>query len=191
MSLECSDLIHVSNVYQNPQYATFNSEDFVSDLGNVIINDINDIYALIRKIFESLLTNPKINYSTTVEYENLGYLIPTETSNYTLNFLKELTFPNFEDLITFLSVHKDILPVVIFGCTLATEMFPDKSEFSLSVENEDAENKYLVLTIRLQNYEENIMKKIDAICEQYWEDIIDKSALFFVTTDFTKPKVIQ
>lgn len=152
--------------------------------------DILVITDSIIKIVEGILTKIEISYSTTVKYDEEIYIIPTVTSLNTLDFLKKISFQNFQEVVTFLQAHQDIVPAMLMGSKIATETFPGKSEFLLEVDRDiDSGIEYLELTIRLPEYPDTVIDTIDSICESYWEDIIDKSTLFFITTDFSAPKV--
>jgi hypothetical protein len=87
---------------------------------------------------------------------------------------------NFPELI-------EILPSV---CKVTREKFPsDKAQLYLEVTKDFSEDtEFLILYVRQEQYDENIMEIIDDIRSTYGEKLIGKQGWLLVTTDFCPPE---
>jgi len=87
---------------------------------------------------------------------------------------------NFPELI-------EILPLV---CKLAKKKFPpDKAQLSLEVTKDfSGDTEFLILYVRQEQYDENIMEILDDIRSTYGEKLIGKNGWLLVTTDYCPPE---
>ena len=87
---------------------------------------------------------------------------------------------NFPELV-------EILPLV---CKLTREKFPpDNAQLSLEFDSDiDGKDVPLILYVRQEHYEENIMEIIDEIRSKYIDRFIGKKGWLLVTTDFASPE---
>lgn len=87
---------------------------------------------------------------------------------------------NFPELI-------EILPLV---CKLTKDKFPsDKAQLSLELDSDiEGQDEQLVLFVRQDHYQENILEIIDEIRSKYSDILAGKKAWFIVMTDFASPE---
>jgi len=89
----------------------------------------------------------------------------------------------------YLKKHSDLVSVIEIAVINAKQFFDEKTELSLEMYYDiDSEEQNLTLYVRQSLYEDEVMKKIDMICDAYESELMDKSDWFLVTTDFQHPK---
>ncbi|PKL70057.1 MAG: hypothetical protein CVV30_01415 [Methanomicrobiales archaeon HGW-Methanomicrobiales-1] len=179
-------MIRTSPTIISHQYTKAYSLNFDEDAFSIDTYDFTKrTYESIVKIIEAILSHFETDYSTTLEYE---YISPTQSSLYSLDFLSHIYIPNIDEISGFILDHEDILPVILNGCKLATEIFDKDTELSLEV-SKDLESgfQFLVLNVRKKQYPHDIMETIDGLCDTFWNDVIGKSAYFIISTDFQPP----
>lgn len=96
--------------------------------------------------------------------------------------------PKLGEIWDYLLYHGDILNLVELASQLARDSFPVPSQLSLEIHH-DAEtaDQSLTLYVRQNQYEENIMERIDLIRDKLGEIRSDWFIPFFVTSDFQWP----
>jgi hypothetical protein len=100
---------------------------------------------------------------------------------------KGIRIPEPPKLKYFLSNFPDIIEILPEVCNLTMERFPDNAQLSLELDGDIGGNE-LILYIRQEYYEENIMDIIDDIRARYSERLIGKKGWLVVTTDFNSPE---
>lgn len=118
----------------------------------------------------------------------------TQVSNHSLELFQSrynVNIPETQLIQDYFTEHPDIEEVVTLAAKSAREHFDENTEISLEMYYDvDSEDQYLTLYIRQDNYEEDIIEKIDQICESYESELRANSDWFLVTTDFQPPKHI-
>lgn len=81
----------------------------------------------------------------------------------------------------------EILPSV---CKVTREKFPlGKAQLSLELDRDiEGQDEQLVLFVRQDHYEGNILEIIDEIRSKYSDSLVGKKAWFIVMTDFASPE---
>jgi len=162
------------------------SRSYESDVINIFIEGAISAIKKIKDFLESFFNRPEYSTSSKVQ-EKFSY--PTETSLKSFNFLNRLTIKNVDEIINFLSENNDIIVPVLHGCMLAVNNFDSDTQLSLELYSDpEYGDESLRLYVRQENYENEIMDKIDQIYNSYHKDLIGLSAEFFVTTDFQLPQ---
>ncbi|MGB8219887.1 MAG: hypothetical protein WCE46_05830 [Methanoregula sp.] len=101
----------------------------------------------------------------------------------------DFKFPEPAKVISYLIKHRNIFDVVLLGCVLTQEKFGHSAEISLELYSDpEIDDEYLTIYVRQNPYEPNIIKKIDAICEEYMNVLDIDQGYLLVTTDFQRPR---
>ena len=120
------------------------------------------------------------------------FTINASTIEGTLFSLKkhlDFQFPEPTKVINYLAKHRNIFDVVLLGCVLTEETFSQKAEISLELYSDpEIDDEYLTIYVRQNSYDSDIIKKIDAICEEYTKVMDIDQGYLLVTTDFQPPK---
>lgn len=102
----------------------------------------------------------------------------------------QIRIPEISKVKNFLSNYpelKEILPLV---SKVTKKKFPSgKAQLSLEIDYDiESQDEQLVLFIRQDHYEEDILETIDEIRSRYSDSLIGKKAWIIVMTDFASPK---
>jgi hypothetical protein len=95
--------------------------------------------------------------------------------------------PSPESVVSFLTVHPELLPLLTPIADVARRYLPD-AELSLEhYVDPEIDDQYLALYARFAEYGEDILRRIERAreeCESLWRGAPD---LIFITTDFKPP----
>jgi hypothetical protein len=103
---------------------------------------------------------------------------------------KGIRIPEPQRLKAYLSKFPNLIEILSPVCKLTREKFqPENTQLSLEVTKDFSEDtEYLILYVRQEQYDEQIMEKIDDVCSTYGEKLIGKHGWLLVTTDFCPPR---
>jgi len=75
-------------------------------------------------------------------------------------------------------------------CATVSARFGAHAQLSLEVYRDpEIEDEYLTLYLRQQDYDRNLLEAIEDICEEYEEELAERSGSLLVTTDFRPPPI--
>ncbi|MBP2134511.1 hypothetical protein J2128_002477 [Methanomicrobium sp. W14] len=95
---------------------------------------------------------------------------------------------NAEGVIDYITKHPGMFDVVLYACLLACEEFNADSQVSLELYNDnESSDKYLTIYIRQEHYVDDIIEKMDSICDEYEAELADQSGWLLLTTDYKPP----
>jgi len=95
---------------------------------------------------------------------------------------------NAGDVIDYITKHPGMFDVVLYACLLACEEFIADSQVSLELYTDnESSDKYLTLYIRQEHYADDIIEKMDKICDEYEAELADQSGWLLLTTDYKPP----
>jgi hypothetical protein len=98
-------------------------------------------------------------------------------------------FPHPSEVINYLLQHRNFYDIVLLACVLTEEQFGQNSQISLELYSDpEIDDQYLTIYVRQTEYEPDIMKKIDLICEDYTKVMDIDQGYLLVTTDFQPPR---
>lgn len=141
---------------------------------------------------------PRETYSSTKENDKIGKAIRAPASS-AVSWILDIVLGNFESMNIlmpykagvrdYLIKHNDMSKVVFDACVAARRHLDLRYQLSLELYRDPEEdNEHLVLYVRQEKYDENIMDTIDKINEEFEGDLDGKSGWFLVTTDFKRPR---
>ena len=79
-------------------------------------------------------------------------------------------FPHPKEVIDYLVKHRDLYDITLLACLLAENTFGNNSQISLKLYHDpEISDEYLTLYIRQEDYDPEIIDKIDAISQEYEE----------------------
>jgi len=143
------------------------------------------IYEILIEIIKTIFSHFETDYSSIIENR---YSVPTESFPSSFDFLNRLSIPNIHELSEFIIQHEDILPVMLTGCNRCSEYFGGDTDLILAVVHDPESNfEFLELNVRKSEYEDNFMEIVESLCDSFWNDLLDKSSYFVITTDFQPP----
>jgi hypothetical protein len=80
----------------------------------------------------------------------------------------------------------DLLPLI---CSIAREEFGMEAELSLEVYHDpEIEDEYLTLYVRMKEYDDDFMQRIEAVSVEFEDMLSERSGWFLLTTDFRPAK---
>lgn len=99
-------------------------------------------------------------------------------------------FPNPANVIDYLQKHRNLYDIVLYACILTEEQFGQRAEISLELyQDPEIHDEYLTIFVRQQEYEPDIIDKIDEICREYEVGLAGIDGYLLVNTDFQPPMV--
>jgi hypothetical protein len=85
----------------------------------------------------------------------------------------------------YLGQHSDLCGPVESMCALARKQFGHDAELSLSLYRDpEANDRYLLLQVRMRAYPADTMKRIQSISDAHESVLWDKSGTILISTDF-------
>jgi hypothetical protein len=156
---------------------------------------IDDIIRLIRDLFsdicqeyyefikQMLALNEYWQDSTSV-YQTI------ETSLLGLKEILGFVFPRPGEVVDYLVQNPGLYDVVMYACSMTVEEFGGTSEIVLDIfHDSESGDRYLTLYVRQERYEDNIIEKMDRICDRYEPSLKGLSGWLLLTTDYKPPSV--
>lgn len=107
------------------------------------------------------------------------------------NTLKNrIRIPEVSKVKNYLSDFPELIEILPSVCKVTREKFPqDNAQLSLELDRDiEGQDEQLVLFVRQDHYEGNILEIIDEIRSKYSDSLVGKKAWFIVMTDFASPK---
>jgi hypothetical protein len=111
-----------------------------------------------------------------------------ESSLLFLQYYLGFRFTNPEGVIDYLQKHRSLYDITLYACILTEEKFGSRAQISLEVyQDPEIDDQYLTIYVRQNEYEPDIIEKIDTICEEYAPALAGELGYLLVTTDFHPP----
>ncbi len=102
----------------------------------------------------------------------------------------DLVVPNSMEVGRYLTEHTGLSAVLPQICQRVREVFGPDAELSLELYRDpEIDDRYLTLEVRQDQYESDIMDKLDALSEEFANELAQCSGHFLVTTDFSPPRL--
>jgi hypothetical protein len=102
---------------------------------------------------------------------------------------KGIMIPQPAEVRDYLLRYPDIIDLLMPVCKMAQERFELHTQLSLEVYHDpEIEDEYLTLYVRQENYDRQILDKIESVCAEYEKVIAGRSGWLLVTTDFQPPR---
>ena len=101
----------------------------------------------------------------------------------------EVLISNQDEVTDYLIEYQNLIELLPFVAGIARKYVGNEPQLCLEVYHEyDFDSQYLVLWIRQEKYNYDIMDKINSIWKEYQDKLVGKSGSILVTTDFDTPK---
>jgi hypothetical protein len=101
---------------------------------------------------------------------------------------QDICLPSRQAVEDYLVEHQDLSLAVHEACKTARKEFAGVAELSLEVYHDpETRDRYLVLYVRQDPYDAQIIARIERLSEPLADDLSQKSAFFLITTDFALP----
>ena len=99
-------------------------------------------------------------------------------------------FPHPREVIDYLLKHRDLYDITLLACLLTEDTFGDNSQISLELYHDpEIHDEYLTIFVRQDEYEPDILDKIDTISREYEQGLVGVAGYLLVNTDFQPPTV--
>lgn len=99
-------------------------------------------------------------------------------------------FPHPQEVVEYLLSHPGLYDIVLETCYSTNEVFGNNSQISLELYHDpEIHDEYLTIFIRQEEYEPEIIEKIDAISKEYEKELMGESGYLLINTDFCPPTV--
>jgi hypothetical protein len=116
--------------------------------------------------------------------------VTIENSLLFLQYYLGFKFPNPGKVIDYLQKHRNLYDIVLYACILTEEHFGQRAQISLELyQDPEIHDEYLTIFVRQEEYEPDIIDKIDAICREYEPGLAGIDGYLLVNTDFQPPVV--
>jgi len=84
--------------------------------------------------------------------------------------------------------HPGINDIVLYAGILTSEEFSKNSEITIELyKDTESYNSYLVISVRLENYDSDIDKRLDKVRDEYEDSLIGQSGWLLLKSDFKPP----
>jgi hypothetical protein len=114
--------------------------------------------------------------------------VTIESSLLFLQYYLGFKFPNPEEVIDYLQKHRGLYDTTLLACVLTEEKFGSYAQISLELYHDpEIDDQYLTVYVRQNEYEPDIIQKINAICKEYAPALTGDEGYILVTTDFHPP----
>lgn len=105
-----------------------------------------------------------------------------------LQYYLELQFPHPEEVIDYLQKHRGLYDVTLYACSLTEEKFGAHAQISLELyKDPEINDQYLTIYVRQNEYEPDIIEKIEAVSKEFAPAMTGEEGYILVTTDFHPP----
>ncbi len=98
-----------------------------------------------------------------------------------------ISIPDPKSVRKYLTDHQDMINLIPFVCKKGKNLIEDNMELSLEVHRDMDDEEYLMLYVRSDCYDDQVLNVIRDVETVYSEKLIGKSGWFIVSTDFKKP----
>jgi hypothetical protein len=99
-------------------------------------------------------------------------------------------FPHPQEVVQYLLAHPGLYIIALDTCFSVKEVFGHNSQISLELYHDpEIHDEYLTIFVRQENYEPDIIEKIDAISTDYEIALAGESGYLLINTDFCPPMV--
>jgi hypothetical protein len=113
-----------------------------------------------------------------------------ESSLLVLQYYLDFRFPNPGEVIDYLQKHRNLYDVTLFACILTEEKFGSNAQISLELyKDPEIDDQYLTIFVRQQEYDSDIIDKIDEISREFEPALTGIDGYLLVNTDFQPPSV--
>lgn len=104
-----------------------------------------------------------------------------------LSFL-EVRLGQLKEIKDYLFRFRDLIDLILPVCNAARKRFGFQAQLALEVYHDpEVEDEYLVLYVRLNKYDESVIKRIKEIRKEYEGEFAGGKGWFLLTTDFRPP----
>lgn len=101
----------------------------------------------------------------------------------------QVLFPDPEGVREYLTRFPDVIEVLRLACEGTAKRLGGGAELSLELYRDpEVEDEYLTLQVRQEEYDEDIVDKIDELWAEYAEALSRASGWLSVSTDFQPPR---
>jgi len=99
-------------------------------------------------------------------------------------------FPHPDEVVQYILSHPGLYDIVLDTCYSTKEVFGHNSQISLELYHDpEIHDEYLTIFVRQNEYEPDIIEKIDAICQEFERSLVGEQGYLLVNTDFQPPVV--
>lgn len=181
-----------------PEQSTFSLTEMDYDGGFIFPGNEKDILGLSESEFDlenlvSEINEYLISYSALTPVQK-GFDWSDSDITSQIDILLEclqrnkILIPNLTKVRDYLASHPNLGGKIPAVYRWITDEFPVDLNLSLEVYSDpEIEDEHLVLFIRQESYDQNILEKIDRVNNKVCDFIKDPSAVIHITTDFSDP----
>lgn len=157
---------------------------WINKLQKLLIRLFGDTNA---EYYRSYCQNPYVEgYS--VESESLTYSI--EQSLHTIFDLLHIDIAHPAEVFDYILQSPGLDLIVMYACILTENEFRCDSTITLDIyQDPESDDRYLTIYVRQNEYDTNIIKRMDKICDEYEPTLNDQSGWLLLTTDFKSPAI--
>ncbi len=111
-----------------------------------------------------------------------------ETSLLGLRDILGFVFPSPGEVVEYLVQNPGLYDVVMYACSMTAEEFGSTAEITLDIFHDpESDDRYLTLYVRQKEYDDDIIARMDRICDLYESGLKNISGWLLLTTDYKPP----
>jgi len=100
-----------------------------------------------------------------------------------------IVLPNAPDVAVYLATHLRLARLLPNICVEVRQAMGSEVELSLQLyKDPEIDDRYLTLYVRKENYESDILDRLQAISESFNHGLEQVSGYFLLATDFSRPR---
>jgi len=92
------------------------------------------------------------------------------------------------EVFGYLRRNPGLAPIVVYACTLTKGEFGGNSTITLDIYQDlDGDDRYLTIYVRQERYDDDIIARMDRVCERYEPALTGLTGWLLLTTDYKAP----
>ena len=163
------------------------------DESNLYLSSIDSIVEIIKDLFSNICQEycefiEQMPIRSEYWQDSTSIYSAIERSLLGLRDIFGFVFPNPGEVVEYLVQNPGLYDVVMHACSMTVEEFGSTSEITLDIAH-DYENsdRCLVVYVRQKKYEDDIITRMDRICDLYEPNLKGLSGWLLLTTDYRPP----
>lgn len=152
-------------------------ESWITKLRNLVIRLFSDTYACYQDTYTGYAPGESESLSYTVEQSLRAILEILQV---------EISHP--AEVFDYILQNPGLDLVTMYACMLTKDEFRRDATITLDLyQDPESDDRYLTIYVRQKEYDKNILKRIDKICDEYEPALKGQSGWLLLTTDYKHP----
>lgn len=152
-------------------------DSWITKLRNLVIRLFGDTYAYYQ--------DPYVEYAPG-DSASLSYTV--EQSLLTILDLLHIEIIHRAEVLEYILQNPGLDLVAMYACILTEDEFRHDATITLNLyQDQESDDRYLTIYVRQERYDDDIIARMDRICDEYEPALRGQSGWILLTTDFKSP----